>query len=214
MWYHLHPRRLGLANLLTLLRIGVIPLFMLAYFYAHRRAELGETGAARYYFLALALFGLASLTDYLDGKVARARGVTELGKFLDPVADKLLVLATLLAFKYWDGLIPIWMIAVFAGREVVVTLVRSLLVARGERVISASMWGKVKTNTQMFALVASFLLLILNSAAGYPIESVHSGRGPIFWMMLIPLALTVASGVEFFYSNRARLGRLTIRGNG
>ena len=212
MLSRLRPQ-LGLANCLTILRICVIPVFMMVYFYGHRRAAAAQTAAAWFYLGALVIFALASLTDFLDGRIARQRGVTELGKFLDPVADKLLVLATLLAFKYWDGLIPIWMVLVFAGREIGITLIRSALVARGQRVISASQLGKFKTASQMTILVLSLLLLGINSAAGYPIEDVHTGRGPIFWMMLLPLALTIVSGAEFLYNNRTRLA-VVVRGNG
>ncbi|MDA1191281.1 MAG: CDP-diacylglycerol--glycerol-3-phosphate 3-phosphatidyltransferase [Candidatus Poribacteria bacterium] len=202
----------GIANALTIIRILVIPLFVWVYHHGYGNAKTASTSAAWYYLGALAIFGLASFTDFLDGRIARQRGVTELGKFLDPIADKLLVLATLLAFKYWGDLIPVWMILIFAVREIGVTLLRSALVARGERVISASQWGKFKTISQMSILVASMLLLGLNSMAGYPIEQVHTGRGPIFWMMLVPMALTVISGAEFLYNNRDRFRALASRG--
>ena len=203
----------GLANTLTILRICVIPLFLMAFAYAHQEAKTARTSAAWFYFGALVVFGLASLTDYLDGRIARQRGVTDFGKFLDPIADKLLVLATLFAFKHWGGLIPVWMILIMAGREVGVTVLRSALVARGGRVISASQWGKLKTASQMSILVASMLLLIVNSAAGCPVRQVTTGHGPIFWMMFLPLALTVVSGLEFLYNNRTQVRALAARGN-
>ena len=162
---------------------------------------------------ALVLFWLACVTDALDGRIAGERGVADFGKFLDPIADKLLVLATLFAFKYWGGLIPIWMILIMAGREVGVTVLRSALLARGRRVISASQWGKLKTASQMTILVVSMLVLIVNSATGYPVSQVHTGHGPIFWMMLLPLGLTVVSGLEFVYTNRTQFRALAVRGN-
>ena len=203
----------GLANTLTILRICVIPLFLIAFEHGHSEAKTARTSAAWFYFGALVVFGLASLTDYLDGRIARQRGVTDFGKFLDPIADKLLVLATLFAFKYWGGLIPIWMILIMAGREVGVTVLRSALLARGGRVISASQWGKLKTASQMTILVVSMLVLIVNSATGYPVSQVHTGHGPIFWMMLLPLGLTVVSGLEFVYNNRMQFRALAVRGN-
>ncbi len=201
----------GLANTLTILRICVIPLFLIAFEHAHSEAKTARTSAAWFYFGALVVFGLASLTDYLDGRIARARGVTDFGRFLDPIADKLLVLATLFAFKYWGGLIPVWMILIMAGREIGVTVLRSALLARGGRVISASQWGKLKTASQMTILVVSMLVLIVNSATGYPVSQVHTGRGPIFWMMFLPLGLTVVSGLEFVYNNRTQFRALAVR---
>jgi CDP-diacylglycerol---glycerol-3-phosphate 3-phosphatidyltransferase len=201
----------GLANMLTILRICVIPLFLFAFAYGHRHATTERTSAAWFYFGALVVFGLASITDYLDGRIARARGITDFGKFLDPIADKLLVLATLYAFKHWGGLVPLWMILIMAGREVGVTVLRSALLARGGRVISASQWGKMKTASQMTILIVSMLVLIANSAAGYPVSQVQTNHGPIFWMMMVPLALTVVSGLEFLYNNRTQFRALAVR---
>ena len=203
----------GLANSLTILRILVIPVFMLSFFYANRYAQASRAAAGWYYGGALVIFGLASLTDFLDGRIARSRGVTEFGKFVDPIADKLLVLMTLAAFKFWGGLIPIWMILVIAGREIAVTVLRSALVARGGKVISASQWGKLKTLSQMTIVVVSLVLLSVNSASGYPIEQVQTDRGPIFWMMWIPMILTIVSGCEFVYNNRLHVRALAARGS-
>ncbi|MBM3214638.1 CDP-diacylglycerol--glycerol-3-phosphate 3-phosphatidyltransferase [Candidatus Poribacteria bacterium] len=198
----------GLANALTVLRILITPLFMLAFFHGYRHAEAAQGRAAFYYLGALFLFGLASLSDYLDGKIARQRGVTEFGKFFDPIADKLLVLTALLSLRYYGELIPIWMVLVIAGREIAVTLLRSALVARAGRVVSANLWGKMKTVSQMTILVVSLLLLSVNSAVGYPYEGLRTSRGPIFWMMLVPVTLTVLSGIEFVYSNRSNFRAL------
>ena len=194
---------LGLANALTVLRILVTPAFMIAFQHGYRHAEAARGRAAVYYLGALILFGIASLTDYLDGKIARRRGVTDFGKFFDPIADKLLVLTALFSFTAYGGLIPIWMVFVIAGREIVVTLLRSALVARVGKVVSASQWGKIKTASQMTILIISLVLLSVNSAFGYSMDGVRTERGPIFWMMLVPVTLTVVSGVEFLYNNRS-----------
>ena len=105
------------------------------------------------------------------------------------------------------------MILVIAGREIFITVLRSALVARGGKVISASQWGKMKTASQMTIVVVSLLLLSVNSATGYPIEQVHTNRGPIFWMMWIPMILTIVSGCEFVYSNRITVRALAARGS-
>ena len=135
----------GLANALTILRICIIPFLLMLFMRGYQKAEMAQSSAAWFYLGALALFGIAALTDHLDGRIARKRGITDFGKFADPIADKLLILGTLFAFKYWGGLIPLWMFLVMALREVGVTALRSALVARGGRVISASQWGKYKT---------------------------------------------------------------------
>lgn len=202
---------LGLANALTVLRILVTPVFLMAFQHGYHHAEAARGRAAIYYLGALVLFSIASLTDYLDGKIARRRGVTDFGKFLDPIADKLLVLTALFSFKAYGGLIPIWMVFVIGGREVVVTVARSALVARVGKVVSASSWGKMKTASQMTILTVSLVLLSLNSAFGYAMHGIHTERGPIFWMMLLPVTLTVVSGVEFFYNNRTSF-RVLVRG--
>ena len=199
----------GLANALTIFRICIIPFLLTLFMRGYERAKTAETSAAWFYFGALTLFGIAAVTDHLDGRIARKRGVTDFGKFADPIADKFLILATLFAFKYWGGLIPLWMFLIMALREVGVTLLRSALVARGGRVISASQWGKYKTVSQIAILLVSIALLAANSAAGYPVDGVRTAHGPIFWMMLCPMVLTVVSGLEFLYNNRAQLLALT-----
>lgn len=201
----------GLANMLTVARILITPLFLVAFYFGHQSAETASKGAAWYYFGALVVFGIACLTDFLDGRIARKQGVTEFGKFFDPIADKLLVLTALISLKYCGGFIPIWMIGIIAGRELLVTLLRSALVARVGKVVSASQWGKYKTAAQMLTLVASILLLLINSAAGYRYSGVMGNRGPIFWMMWVPMLLTVVSGMEFLYNNRVYFRVLVTR---
>lgn len=198
----------GLANALTILRICIIPFLLMLFMRGYDRAKTAESSAVWFYLGALALFGIAALTDHLDGRIARKRGVTDFGKFADPIADKLLILGTLFAFKYWGGLIPLWMLLVMALREVGVTALRSALVARGGRVISASQWGKYKTGSQIAVVILGIALLAVNSA-GLSVGDVQDTHGPIFWMMLFPMTLTVVSGIEFLYNNRSQLRNLT-----
>ena len=102
---------------------------------------------------ALIIFLLAALTDNLDGRIARKQGVTGFGTFMDPLADKLLIGAALIClalFKHVEGgLIPIWMLVIIIGREVLVTVLRLVFVAKYGEVVSASQWGKYKMTSQL-----------------------------------------------------------------
>lgn len=153
---------------------------------------------------ALTIFALAAVTDHLDGKIARIQGVTGLGKFMDPLADKLLIGAALICltrFKHVDGgLIPLWMVSIIIGREVVVTLLRTIFVAKYGEVVSASQWGKYKMTSQLVVIILGLLLLALQDTLN--VTYIVSNRGPIYFMMYLPLVLTVGSGLEFLINNR------------
>ena len=105
---------------------------------------------------ALIIFLLAALTDNIDGRVARKQGVTGFGTFMDPLADKLLVGAALIClalFKHVDsGLIPMWMVVIILGREVLVTILRIVFIAKYGQVVSASQWGKYKMTSQLIVV--------------------------------------------------------------
>ncbi len=157
---------MNLANRITLLRIGMIPFFMIL-------IQLGMD------IWALSVFLLAAVTDFLDGYIARSRNqITNLGKFLDPLADKMLITA---AFIYLtsSGLLPAWITILVLFREFAVTGLRMVLA--GDIVLSASIWGKIKTNVQI--LVVVWLLLEL------------PGSIIVCYLMLL---ITIASGVEYF----------------
>ncbi|MDR2514577.1 MAG: CDP-diacylglycerol--glycerol-3-phosphate 3-phosphatidyltransferase [Christensenellaceae bacterium] len=173
-----------IANKLTLLRVGMIPLFVLSFYLC------GDL-----FFVPALLFSLAAFTDYLDGCLARSRGeVTTFGKFMDPIADKLLVAAAFVLLVS-DGRLPAWICVVFLGREFLISGFR--LVAAGENmVIAASPLGKVKTVTQ---LVAAILLLLWN----WPFSLIHLPMDQIaVWGALI---FTVWSGVEYILKNKGLL---------
>ena len=182
-----------LANLLTFLRLLLTVPFVIFF---HEKM----------YFYSAICFGIAALTDLFDGKVARRQGVTEFGSFIDSVVDKILVAAALISFYLFqhnslgDGgrLIPLWMIVVILFREVLVTVFRVVVVARNGEVISANKWGKYKTLTQLSVITISLVLLIFFSDSDLVIQS----YGPIYFMMYLPVALTVTSGIEFLYGNR------------
>ena len=153
---------------------------------------------------ALIIFLLAALTDNIDGRVARKQGVTGFGTFMDPLADKLLVGAALIClalFKHVDGgLIPMWMVVIILGREVLVTILRIVFIAKYGQVVSASQWGKYKMTSQLIVVGLGLGLLAFQNTLNPTL--IVRNYGPIFFMMLIPLILTVASGVEFLINNR------------
>ena len=174
---------MNLPNKLTVLRIVMVPFFvffMLGSFVPHR------------YLWALLLFCAASYTDHLDGKIARRDNlITNFGKLMDPVADKLLVLSTMISLC-GQGLIPSWACVVVLFRELAVDGLRLVAMEQG-RVIAAGKLGKIKTCTQMAMLVAYLL-----SAIGWL-------RVPALnWTLLaVAMAMTLWSGVDYFRKNRA-----------
>ncbi len=169
---------LTLPNGLTIIRILAIPVILFLLFYPERICRLITT----------LFFLLVAMTDTLDGYFARRRGlVTTLGKFLDPLADKLLIVAALIALIPARG-IPTWMVIVIIGREISVTGLRGIALAQGI-VISASTLGKYKTVFE----VASITFLILNGKY-FSIELHQVGMG-LLW---IALGLAVISGVDYF----------------
>ena len=185
---------LRLANLLTLLRLFLIPPFIYCF----------QAGMMR---SALTIFAVAALTDNLDGKIARRQGVTGFGKFMDPLADKLLIGAALFClalFKRVDGgLIPLWMVFIIIGREVLVTLLRVVFIAKYGQVVSASQWGKYKMTSQLIVVIIALVLLAFQDQLNATL--IVQNRGPIYFMMYVPLVLTVVSGVEFLVNNRKSL---------
>ncbi|MCY4569046.1 MAG: CDP-diacylglycerol--glycerol-3-phosphate 3-phosphatidyltransferase [Candidatus Poribacteria bacterium] len=185
---------LRLANLLTILRLFLIPPFI----YCFQSDMMG---------VALAIFAVAALTDHLDGKIARKQGVTGFGKFMDPLADKLLIGAALIClalFKHADsGLIPIWMVFVIIGREVLVTFLRIVFITKYGEIVSANQWGKYKMTSQLIAIIIGLALLAFQNNLDATL--IVQSRGPIYFMMYIPLVLTVGSGLEFLVNNRKPL---------
>lgn len=167
---------MNLPNKLTVLRILLIPVFMVVLYW-------GFPGAA---YVALAIFIIASLTDLLDGKIARARNlVTDFGKFADPLADKMLTAAAMLWFVE-IGQMPAWALLIVICREFSVSGLR-MLAADSGRVIAAGWSGKVKTAATMVCLVLMFLPIpaVLNTVC--------------VWVIVVT---TLYSGVEYFMKNK------------
>ena len=167
------------ASKITLIRVAFIPLFMLLMYLSG-----GQPGL--YMWLSFALFIIASLTDYVDGYIARKYGqVSDYGKFLDPLADKLLVIAAMTMFCQW-GQIPAWALMIVLTREFAVTGLRLVAVGKG-KVIAAGFSGKVKTASTMIGLCAMM---------AFPTVSW------LCWVVLTVIVVTtVYSGVEYFIQN-------------
>jgi CDP-diacylglycerol--glycerol-3-phosphate 3-phosphatidyltransferase len=131
---------------------------------------------------------------------------------MDPLADKLLVGAALICLtRFKGGLIPGWMVLTIIGREFVVTTLRVVFVGRYGTVVAASKWGKYKTSSQMTVIVISLVLLVVyeyRKLLNMKVDFIIQAWGPIFVMMILPLFLTVVSGLEFLYHNRKALYEL------
>lgn len=173
-------------------RVIIVPFFVL--FMSVDAIPLG-------YLWALILFGLASITDMLDGKVARKYNmVTDFGKFLDPLADKILVAAALICFVEL-GWTYAWVAFVILAREFVVSGIR-LVAATSEKkkVIPANIWGKLKTAVTMVAMAVMLILGVLMDdfglLAGFPAQIVRD------ILMYLSALLTVISGVVYCYDSR------------
>jgi CDP-diacylglycerol---glycerol-3-phosphate 3-phosphatidyltransferase len=185
---------MNLANRITIARILIIPVFMV--FLLVRIPGWGE-------WIAGALFVLAALTDGVDGWVARSTNkVTVIGKFLDPLADKLLVSAALIALVALhnpDGTSKLspWIATLIISREFAVSGLRMVAVAEG-RIISASAWGKAKTTLQVLAVTAWILLPKFESIGAF-------GR-VYYWaavlLMGAAVVFTVVSGIDYFVRAR------------
>ena len=150
--------KMNLANKLTIFRIILVPVIMLIPIIDNLIGIPGEfLGISTAFWIMNIIFIIASITDKLDGYIARSRNqVTTFGKFLDPLADKILVLSALVILVEY-GKIPSWIPIIVLAREFIVSGYRLIAVEKGGKVIAASMWGKLKTVTQMIGIIFSFL---------------------------------------------------------
>ncbi len=173
---------MNLPNKLTLLRVFMIPFFL----FFLLTDFCGEAGK----YIALGIFALASLTDMLDGKIARKRNlVTNFGKFMDPIADKLLVASALIAFVEMK-LLPAWIVIILIAREFIVSGFR-LVASDSGIVLAAGIWGKFKTAFQMIMCI--MLIVHLDYKAYYIAEQV---------LIYVSLALSIISMVDYLVRNR------------
>lgn len=189
---------MNLPNKLTMLRIVLIPFMMFFYL-----ADFIPYGIGK--IIAIAIFIIASLTDLLDGKIARNRNlVTDLGKFLDPIADKLLT-ATAFLLIMADGTIPapwgVIVVAIIIAREYTVSALRQIAATKGI-VLAADMWGKIKTVVQMIALPVSMLVAYLK-VCGFASTTVVLVFAIISYVLIgFATLLTVMSGIHYLVKNR------------
>lgn len=172
---------MNLPNKLTVLRIIMVPFFVLF--------MLTDLGGDANKWIALILFCVASLTDLLDGKIARARNlVTNFGKFMDPLADKLLVCSAMICMIPL-GKLPAWFVIIIIAREFIISGFR-LVASDNGIVIAASYWGKFKTVSQMFMII----LLIMDLGGVFDVIA-----NILVW---VSLALTIISLVDYIAKNK------------
>jgi CDP-diacylglycerol--glycerol-3-phosphate 3-phosphatidyltransferase len=165
---------MNLANKITILRIILVPVFL---FFILVKVPYGS-------YIATGIFIISALTDTLDGYIARSRNqITKFGKFMDPLADKLLVTAALVALVE-KGTLSTGVVMVIIAREFAITGFRGIAAAEGI-VIAASKWGKAKTVTQIIAIIAALLEIPYNQI-----------------LMGAAVVITLVSGVDYIYKNR------------
>ncbi len=185
---------MNLPNKLTVLRIFMIPIFIVVAVVPMDWGTLHVAGTPLpvTQLVAAIIFALASITDWLDGEIARKHNlVTNFGKFADPLADKMLVMTAFIVLV-GQGRAPSWIVAIIICRELAVTGLRLLLVEDGE-VMAAAWPGKVKTATQMLAII----LLLINNV---PFNAIHFPLATI--MLYVCLIATIYSGIDYFVKNK------------
>ncbi|MGI8905566.1 MAG: CDP-diacylglycerol--glycerol-3-phosphate 3-phosphatidyltransferase [Candidatus Sumerlaeaceae bacterium] len=195
-------------NKLTLSRIFLIPFFVL-FLHIHQ-IMTSVSVIAIFHWLALVIFIIAAITDYLDGMIARRQNiVTNFGKLFDPLADKLLTMAAFVAFVELQGpngkpIFPAWAIIVILAREFLVTGLRSLGASHG-RVIHADKWGKQKTIIQLVGIGLILLSICMRDtfAMSFGKTAILDAWLPVFYrvVLAITVGITAASGLVFLWKN-------------
>lgn len=203
---------INVPNLFSSLRIILIPLFL----------YLLLLRTSRSMFWALVVFCIASLTDLIDGWSARRLNQeTELGRFLDPLADKFLVISAFIALLYLDPLIPYWMVLVIVARDILITVMRYLAIKKGT-VLKTSRFGKIKTAFQMISIIIIIMVFLVQREwvvvrHSFPVEGPLKFKivaeilqsdnphkyliaGP-FLLMAFVTSLTALSGIRYLVTN-------------
>ena len=192
---------MNLANKLTLLRIFLVPVFLV--FIAFKAIPYGNL-------IATLIFVIASLTDKLDGYIARSRNqVTSFGKLMDPLADKLLVTAALISLVEYQ-VVPSWAAVIIIAREFAVSGLRTVAAAEGT-VIAASWWGKLKTVIQIICIM--LLLIKINIESYLPLSNYINERQ---WLikffdvapslsLYLAVIITLISGIDYFVKNKGAI---------
>lgn len=211
--------KLNLANKLTLFRIILVPVMMFIPIIDRLCGISGIfLGISTSFWIMNIIFIIASITDKLDGHIARSRNqVTTFGKFLDPLADKILVISALIILVEY-GKIPSWIPIIVLAREFIVSGYRLIAVEKGGKVIAASMWGKLKTVTQMIAIICCFLdkfkfgqfifrvpseaEMMINSSAIYMTTGQFIINILSTIMLVVSVVATVFSGIDYLKNGK------------
>lgn len=164
-------------NKLTVMRMGLVPFFILAFYF-----EMSQKSEA--FIISTVIFVIASITDFFDGYIARKYNpVSDFGKFMDPLADKILVAAAMICLVQ-SGRMEAWMAVLIISREYAISILRAIAATSG-KVIAASGGGKIKTVSQ----IAAIIMLLLNLPYAQ-------------YIMIIAVIATFYSGLEYIYKNR------------
>jgi CDP-diacylglycerol---glycerol-3-phosphate 3-phosphatidyltransferase len=187
----LRDELLNAPNLMTLGRIALIPIFLYLLAYENRRNS----------FLAALVYAVCALTDWVDGWLARVSNkVTRLGKFLDPLADKVIVLSALVMLVRL-GRVPVWVVVLIAAREFLISGVRTIAATEGLE-ISASQGGKWKTSLQLCGIIC--LMLHYHYAIDYGfgtlVTDFHAVGSMLLYLSLVPLIASAVDYVRAFYT--------------
>jgi cardiolipin synthase len=205
---------LNIPNAISMIRIILIPIFLYLIFLPRVEERIW----------ALVIFIIASLTDFLDGWSARKLGqVTALGKFLDPLADKFLVISALIAFLFLDPFIPLWMVLVIIFRDVLVTIMRHMAI-RKNTVLRTTRLSKIKTGFQMISIIVIIMVLIVRRSVNFSMMAyssddidimkfskvweIFNSQEPNKWLIITPYFLmalvtlfTALSGIRYMITN-------------
>ncbi len=187
---------MNLPNKLTVLRMILVPFFVLALLWPF----------PHHFLIALIIFGAASYTDHLDGMLARKHNqITDFGKFMDPLADKILVISALVCFVSL-GLCDVWLVLLIIAREFMVTSIRLVAAGKGS-VIAANNWGKAKTVSQIIAICVILLLQYIGELGGLGLVGfVTEKMAVLFWgigevFLAIATFFAVLSGLIYLKQN-------------
>lgn len=173
---------MNLANKLTIFRIILVPIFMIFLLFDIKYGQ----------YISAGIFVIASITDTLDGHIARSRNlVTKFGKFMDPLADKVLVSAALISLTEM-GEVSAWITVIIISRELAVTGLRVLAASEGI-VLAASKWGKIKTATQMVGITLVLLNNFPFNLINIPVDNI------LIWLATV---FTIISGYDYFSKNK------------
>ena len=181
---------MNLANKLTISRIILAAILILFLF-------IKGVGAK---FIALAIFLVACITDYYDGLLARTKvGTTDFGKLMDPIADKILIIGSFLAFVEMK-IIPAWMVIIIIARELIITGIRVLALSK-KKVLSAEVAGKHKTISQIIAVLSILIFLIIRDS-GFAFRYLDYYKTGVSILMLITILMTLTSGISYMFRNK------------